>query len=242
MLSTLHIHIMSFPENERMPIRHITELLMTIESLVMDIKTDFQLKKDTKLRLDEIHLAKRVLQRSYLPGMPTQEQVWQERELKKQLDEIYLILRIPFRDAAMNLHQLSKLVTNTLRAEVNKVENFASVINKASLGRASDTLRDAFPDAPALRNSMAHAGEIFATMEKSEKTCAGGIGGVTIIGGFSGDEFFSTIGGQMRTISLVDETVSALDDVLTHLRNAFEPATVNYRREIIKEIDCDDSY
>jgi hypothetical protein len=228
MLSALHIHIMAFPQDERFQINHITILLSQIDCLVMDLKADFELKKDVKRRLDGFLAAKQALQRSYLPGIPTREQRLEEEDLKAKIDATYRLLRIPFRDAGMNLDQLSKLVVKTLRAEVKKAATFASAVDLTSLARATACFSKAFADAPDMRNLIAHSAENLATREASAKLSAGGIRGVAIAGGLSGDDYFATIGGKMKMFSLVEGTVQALDEVLSHIGAAFEPTTVRY--------------
>lgn len=141
--------------------------------------------------------------------------------------------RVAGRDASLTVFHFGKTMQGVGEA-FKGCPTFRTLVDHTQLRGSRRMFEKTFPDYIAIRNAVAHAGELYATLEKREANMARSVNShgievdessrLAIGDAFAGDSFLQNINGQMVALELSEASLQALATTAKQFISGF-PAT-----------------
>ncbi len=152
---------------------------------------------------------------------------------------------VPLRDGAVTIYNL-KMLIDAVRGSFRNSPVFKTYIDFSCLREAENMFRSVVPSWDGMRHSVAHAGELFSSLEDFKKNALQNeavIGGLSVSGSNSrvvhsyiNGEFVNTHEGKLVTYRLSYETYQNLRQVIITLLTGFSETPVEKSKQ--RPISC----
>ena len=179
----------NLPENEQGAVSHFESLLSDLISFCEAFQDDFVLYANSRGLQDQ-------------EGSPNYVRSW---------------MFIAGRDGAMTLYHFAQTLSS-IRGSFGSCPTFRATVDHPAIRQAEKDLKAAFPAIDALRNAVAHWGELDKNPAEAQRHY---VGNIKHSSNFQGDAFIFSFEGEIVDYHLTDASALAINDIARRVLSAF---------------------